>query len=212
MYRYEIMTRIAGRGAIAIIRTGPSERAADLARMVIDAGLDIVEIALTTSAALEAIRSLTREAPDALVGAGSVLDGITARLAIEAGARFLVSPATRPDVIEVGHRYGAAVIPGAQTPTELERAMSRGADAIKIFPASELGIGWLRAVRPVYPDAPLVPTGGIGPENAAGWLEAGAVAVGVGSSLTDGGEPAIEGRVRQVLDAVRAVPDHSSHP
>lgn len=204
MYRFEIMTTIARRGVVAIVRSGSGEEAASLARLVLDAGLDVVEIALTTPDGLEAIRSLTQQVPDALVGAGTVLDGVTARLAVDAGARFLVSPSVHPEVIEVGHRYGAAVLPGAQTPTELERAVSLGADAVKIFPASDLGIGWLRAVRPVYPDAPVVPTGGIGPEVVADWLAAGAVAVGIGSGLTKDGQSHVGERVSAVLEAVRA--------
>lgn len=204
MYRFEIMTTIARRGVVAIVRSRSGEEAARLARLVLDAGLDVVEIALTTPDGLEVIRSLTRQVPDALIGAGTVLDAATARLAVDAGARFLVSPAVRSEVVEVGHRYGAAVLPGAQTPTELERAVSLGADAVKIFPASDLGISWLRAVRPVYPDAPLVPTGGIGPDVVTGWLDAGAVAVGIGSGLTKQGPSHVDERVRSALDAVRA--------
>jgi 2-dehydro-3-deoxyphosphogluconate aldolase / (4S)-4-hydroxy-2-oxoglutarate aldolase len=128
------------------------------------------------------------------------LDAATARLAILAGARFIVSPGLHPGVVETAHRYGAAVLPGAQTPTEVERALSAGADAVKVFPAAQLGPGWLSAVRAALPHAPLVPTGGITPDTAGQWLDAGALAVGVGGALTAGGDTDVTARTRALLD------------
>lgn len=204
MYRFEIMAAVARMGVVAIVRTTSAEDAERVARDVLAAGIDVVEVALTTPSALDVVRTVSRDLPDALVGAGTVLDAASARLAVAAGARFLVSPVVSAEVIEVGHRYGAAVLPGAQTPTELEHALALGADAVKIFPAAQLGIGWLRAIRPVFPHAPLVPTGGIAPGDVAGWLDAGAVAVGLGSALTEGAPTWLAERARVVLDAVRS--------
>lgn len=204
MYRFETLTTIVRCGVVAIIRSDDGEHALHAAREVLDAGMEVVEIALTTPDGLEAIRALRRDRPDAVVGAGTVLDGATARLAVDAGARLLVSPNVSREVIETGHRYGVAVIPGVQTSTELEQALSLGADAVKVFPATSLGIDWLRAIRPVFPEAPLVPTGGIGPDTVTSWVEAGAVAVGLGSALTRPGPTSVAERVQAVREAVAA--------
>ncbi len=137
-----------------------------------------------------------------LVGAGTVLDAPTGRAAILAGARFLVSPAVIPEVIVTGHRYGVPVLPGAQTPIEIQRALEAGSDMVKVFPASQLGPGFISAVRAALPQAPLVPTGGITAGHAASWLTAGAVAVGVGGSLTSGGPAQASERAAELLAAL----------
>lgn len=203
MYRHEITTTIAERGVIAIVRSATATDAVDAARQLLGAGLDVVEVALTTPSGIEAVRTLVEEHPDALIGAGTVLDAAAARLAVDAGARFLVSPSVRRDVIEMAHRYGLAVLPGAATPTEVVEAAELGADAVKLFPASELGLGWLRALIPVHPSVPFVPTGGIGPEAVGDWLSAGAVAVGLGSALTATSSDVVE-QVRAVRAAIAA--------
>jgi 2-dehydro-3-deoxyphosphogluconate aldolase / (4S)-4-hydroxy-2-oxoglutarate aldolase len=203
VYRHEVMARIAAARAIAIVRSDDGQQALEAGRAVLDGGLEVVEIALTTPDGLEAIRALARHDTEAIVGAGTVLDAETARLAILAGARFLVSPGTHPGVLRTGHRYGVAVLPGAQTPTEVEQALSAGADAVKIFPAAQLGSGWLTAVRAALPQAPMVPTGGVTPDSAAAWLGAGALAVGVGGALTSGGPAATTQRTRALLAAIR---------
>lgn len=183
-YRWEASERIARRRLIAIVRHAETAVAEQVGDAVIEAGLDVLEVPLTTPDALGAIERLARRHPGALIGAGTVLDATSARLAILAGARFLVSPSLDGDVLRTGHRYGAAVLPGVQTPTEIVRALEEGADLIKLFPADEHTPGYLKAVRAALPQAPLVPTGGIGADDARAWLDAGAVALGVGGSLT----------------------------
>jgi 2-dehydro-3-deoxyphosphogluconate aldolase / (4S)-4-hydroxy-2-oxoglutarate aldolase len=200
VYRHDVMVRIAAVRVVAIVRADSAGTAEQVGRAVLDGGLDVVEVALTTPDGLEALRVLAADAPDAVLGAGTVLDAATARLAILAGARFIVSPGLHPGVVETAHRYGAAVLPGAQTPTEVERALSAGADAVKVFPAAQLGPGWLSAVRAALPHAPLVPTGGITPDTAGQWLDAGALAVGVGGALTAGGDTDVTARTRALLD------------
>jgi 2-dehydro-3-deoxyphosphogluconate aldolase / (4S)-4-hydroxy-2-oxoglutarate aldolase len=146
-----------------------------------------VEVSLTTPGALAVIEDLTNDAPTStLIGAGTVLDAESARMAIDAGARFLVSPSFDRRMVATAHRYGVASIPGAATPTEIVDALNAGADLLKIFPASNLSPAWIRAVLAALPQAPLVPTGGIGLDDAHDWLDAGAVAVGIGSALTAG--------------------------
>ena len=183
-YRFEVTARIAARRVIAIVRAGDPDVAVAAGDALVEAGIDVLEVALTTPDGLDAIRTLARRHPDALVGAGTVLDAASARLATLAGARFLVAPSLSLDVIAAGHRYGAAVLPGVRTPTEIVAALEAGADLLKLFPADDLGPDHLRALRAPLPQAPLVPTGGIDQDNARAWLDAGAVALGVGSWLT----------------------------
>jgi 2-dehydro-3-deoxyphosphogluconate aldolase/(4S)-4-hydroxy-2-oxoglutarate aldolase len=183
-YRWDITARIVQRRVMAIVRSASAAEAEEVADALLHAGLDVLEVSLTTPGALGAIERLCARHPSALVGAGTVLDAPSARSAVLAGARFLVAPSLSEEVIRIGHRYGAAVAPGCQTPTEIEAALSAGADLVKLFPAGQLGPGYVRAVRAALPQAPIMATGGVGADNAAEWLQAGAVALGVGGSLT----------------------------
>jgi len=193
---------VIGGGVIGIVRTTGADRAVALARQVWAAGIDVVEVALTTPGALTAIETLADELEDTrVIGAGTVLDAASARLAILAGARLLVTPTLVEEVIEVGQRYDVATVIGCSTATELLRATTLGADLVKIFPASLWSPHVLGDLLQALPQLECVPTGGIAPEDAAGWIEAGAVAVGIGSGLTKGDDPAA--RVRTLLSAIR---------
>ncbi|MFF0743929.1 bifunctional 4-hydroxy-2-oxoglutarate aldolase/2-dehydro-3-deoxy-phosphogluconate aldolase [Streptomyces sp. NPDC004111] len=199
MYRWEIVRAVTEQRVFGIVRAGRAEAAVSAAEAVLDAGLHAVEVALTTPRALSAVARLTESRPDALVGAGTVLDGAAARAAVEAGARFLVSPSLHADVVRTGHRYGVPVFPGVATPTEMVRALEEGADALKLFPASAVQPSWLRDVRAALPQAPVIPTGGVTVENAPAWIAAGAVACGMGSALTSGGARQAGERVKSLL-------------
>jgi 2-dehydro-3-deoxyphosphogluconate aldolase/(4S)-4-hydroxy-2-oxoglutarate aldolase len=204
-WRWETSARIARRQVVAIVRCADAASAERVADGVVEAGLDVLEVPLTTPGALGAIERLSRRHPGALVGAGTVLDATDARLAIAAGARFLVSPALSAEVVTTAHRHGAVAIPGAQTPGEVLAALEAGADLVKLFPADEHAPGWLRAIHAALPQAPLLPTGGIGLANAGDWLAAGAVAVGVGGLFTR--DPAQAGaRAAELLAAVAPAP------
>ena len=176
VFRWEVCEAIRSEQIIGVIRAAGPDEAVRLGEAMIAGGLRIVEVALTTPHGLEAIRQLaSRDDDGRLVGAGTVLDGEAAFAAAQAGARFLVAPCVAPEMIRVGHRYGCAVLPGAFTPTEIGYALELGADLVKVFPACDLGAGFVRNVRAVFPQAPLVPTGGITVENLAAFLDAGAV-------------------------------------
>lgn len=202
MYRWEIVRAVTAQRVFGIVRTSGPEEAVRAAGAVLDAGLDAVEVALTSPHALDAIGELTAARPDAFIGAGTVLDAPAARSAVEAGARFLVSPSLHPEVIRTGHRYGVPVLPGVSTPTEMVRALEEGADALKLFPASAVRPSWIQDVRAALPQAPLIPTGGVTLDNAPDWIAAGAVACGMGSALTSGGAEAAGERVTALLDAL----------
>lgn len=200
MYRWEIVRAVTAQRVFGIVRSGSAQEAATGARAVLDAGLRAVEVALTTPGALTALARVRADRPEALLGAGTVLDGAAARAAVEAGARFLVSPSLHPEVIRTGHRYGVPVFPGVSTPTEMVRALEEGADALKLFPASAVGPSWLSDIRAALPQAPVIPTGGVTIEDAPEWIAAGAVACGMGSALTSGGATAAGERVAALLD------------
>lgn len=199
MYRWETVQAVTAQRVFAVVRTAGPDEAVAAADAVLEAGLNAVEIALTTPRALTALARLTETRPGALLGAGTVIDGAAARAAIEAGARFLVSPSLHPEVIRTGHRYGVPVFPGVTTPTEMVRALEEGADALKLFPASTVSPAWLRDVRAALPQAPVLPTGGVSVENAPEWIAAGAVACGMGSALTSGGPRSTGERVAALL-------------
>lgn len=186
MHRWQACSVIAEHKVIGIIRTEDAAAAIRAARAVVAGGVTVLEVSLTTPGGLDAISALRDD--DILLGAGTVLDAASARLACLAGAQFLVSPAVVREVIEIGHLYGVPVLPGAGTATEIVEALRAGADMVKLFPASEVGRGFTRSVLAAIPQAPLVPTGGIDAGNAAEWLASGAVALGVGGSLTQGSE------------------------
>jgi 2-dehydro-3-deoxyphosphogluconate aldolase/(4S)-4-hydroxy-2-oxoglutarate aldolase len=195
--------------ALGIIRVNQAGDLVRIAQALYAGGLSCVEITMTTPGALRAIEEAAGELDGVLMGAGTVLDAATARQAILAGAEFLVTPTLEPDVIEMAHRYGKVVIPGAMTPTEILTAWEMGADMVKVFPASILGPKYLRAVHGPLPQIPLVPTGGITGENAGDFIRAGAAMVCGGSWLVD--KKAVAGgryeflteRARILLEAVK---------
>jgi 2-dehydro-3-deoxyphosphogluconate aldolase/(4S)-4-hydroxy-2-oxoglutarate aldolase len=199
-YRCELAHAMLRQGVVGIVRTDTAETAVAGARLLLEAGLLSVEVPLTNRGALRAIEQLVTEYPGATIGAGTVLDEASAVAAIRAGAKFLVSPNLNPDVVRAANRYGAASLPAAGTVTEILRALESGADAVKLFPGSALTPRWISDVRAAVPQAPLVPTGGISAEDVPAWLEAGAAACGIGSSLTKGTHDEIRARVGKLVN------------
>jgi 2-dehydro-3-deoxyphosphogluconate aldolase/(4S)-4-hydroxy-2-oxoglutarate aldolase len=170
---------------IAVVRFDDGSDVEPVAAALAEGGLRILEVTMTTPGALEAISALATRGHDVIVGAGSVLDPETARIAILRGATIVVSPTFCPEVIELCHRYDVVVVPGAFTPTEILRAWEAGADLVKVFPAGGLGPGYLRELRGPLPGVRIVPTGGVTLESASEFLAAGAFAVGLGGALID---------------------------
>jgi len=179
------MVQLMRTGVLGIIRVDQAEDLVHIAQALQDGGINCVEITMTTPGALRAIEEASEELTGVIMGAGTVLDATTARQAILAGAEFLVTPTVELDVIEMAHRYGKVVIPGAMSPTEILTAWEAGADMVKVFPASVLGPSYLKAVRGPLPQIPLVPTGGITADNAGEFIRAGAAMVCAGGWLVD---------------------------
>lgn len=194
---------IAPERLVAIVRTRDSELAAPLAAAIVNGGISSIELALTTPRALEVIAELvSRFAGRVLVGAGTVRNGSDAASAIAAGARFLVSPDFDEGVLDKARSAQIPYVPGALTPSEVGKILAAGVELIKIFPAVRFGPAYLRDLLAPYPQLRPIPTGGIDFSNAAEFLKAGAVALGVGSALTDGtgrsGLPGVTARTRRL--------------
>jgi 2-dehydro-3-deoxyphosphogluconate aldolase/(4S)-4-hydroxy-2-oxoglutarate aldolase len=201
VYRWEITRAALAQRVFATIRGESYDQAAATADTLLSAGLTTLEISLTTPFALEAVTTLVREVgDDAVIGAGTVLDQVSARMAIDAGARFLLSPNLDEQVLRTGHRYGIPVFPGIATPSEAVRAMELGADALTLYPAIAYSPDWITDVRAILPQAAVLPIGGITVSAAPDWVAAGAVAVGMGSALTDGDRETVTKRLTDLLD------------
>lgn len=186
MDRAALTAQLQARGIIAIVRAGRGGD--DLVRVVeaiVDGGIGCVEVTMNTPGAAEAIAAATARLKglDVLIGAGTVLDREGCQRALAAGAQYIVCPVTTPAVIETAHAADKPVLPGAFTPNEIVHAWELGADLVKLFPATLGGLDYLKAVRAPLPHIPLVPTGGVTPENLHLFLSAGAAAVGVGNAI-----------------------------
>lgn len=205
MNRSEVVSEIQRLGVVAVIRM----KDADKLRAVIDAiaagGVRAIEVTMTVPGAIGLIAKLAPVlSKDILFGAGTVTDATTARAVIDAGARFVVSPVFRPEVIAACHEREIAVAPGCFTPTEILDAHDAGADIIKVFPATALGPQFIKDVRAPLPQVRLMPTGGVSLDNAGDWIKAGAVAVGVGSALLDA-KAIDEGRLDVLTNNARRI-------
>jgi 2-dehydro-3-deoxyphosphogluconate aldolase/(4S)-4-hydroxy-2-oxoglutarate aldolase len=200
-----VSAAIARSGIVAILRAKTADSFAAVADVLVEAGVTALEVTLTSQGAIDALAGLRRQLPATVaVGAGTVLTADEAKASIDAGAEFLVSP-----VLDAGLVAASSVpfYPGTFTPTEIYGAMRAGAPVVKLFPAGNLGPGYLKDVRGPLPGARIMPTGGIKIEDVADWLTAGAVAVGLGSPLIGdaaaGGDlTKLAARARQAVSAV----------
>lgn len=208
MSRISTLRRILDGGVVAVVR---SERAEPLVKAVsalAEGGVTAAEITFTVPDAPDVIREVRRALGDSVVlGAGTVLDAETARIALLAGAEYLVSPVVNPDVIRLARRYDKVVMPGAFTPTEILAAWEAGADVVKVFPADVGGPAYFKALRGPLPQIRLMPTGGVDLTTAEDFLKAGAVCLGVGGSLVEPKAVAAEdfARIRELASQFAAI-------
>ncbi len=178
----KVSQRIVECGIIPVVRAASPDRAVEICREIVAGGIDVLEITMTVPAAVEVIAQMRRELPQALIGAGTVLDARHCERSIEAGAEFIVSPGFHPAVVKTASDRGVLMVPGALTPTEVVHAWQSGCGFVKIFPCS--GPAYLKTLRAALPEVRMIPTGGVSLSNVAEYFRAGAVAVGVGSELT----------------------------
>jgi len=184
MSKSDIIERLVNPGIIAIIRANSSEQLLGAAQALFDGGVTAMEVTMTTPNALQVISDVSKRfGSKVLIGVGSVLDTETCRAAILAGSEFVVTPITRPEVIEMCNRYGKPIASGAYTPTEAITAYEAGADFVKIFPADQLGPQYIKNILAPMPQLPIIPTGGVNLQTVEAFIKAGSVALGAGSSL-----------------------------
>jgi len=184
--RAEAANSIRKSGVLAVVRTRESDRVTPIAEALIEGGLSAIEITTSVPGAVEVLRTLSGALGNrVLLGAGTVLDLETAKRFIDAGARFIVSPVYRRELLQLCHAYDVAVAPGCFTPTEIFDAWEAGSDFVNVFPATSLGPAYFGELRGPLPHLPIIATGGVKLDNVADWISAGAVAVGVGTALLD---------------------------
>jgi 2-dehydro-3-deoxyphosphogluconate aldolase/(4S)-4-hydroxy-2-oxoglutarate aldolase len=183
----EVIRRIEEIGIVPVIRAATVEEATRAVEAICAGGIPIVEITMTVPNAVSAIREVAQQyGNNVLVGAGTVITAAQAESCLRAGAEFLVSPGLSPAVLAVARAAGKLAIPGALTPTELMNAQEHGARLVKIFPCGNVGgAKYLRSLKAPFPNAALIPTGGVNTANAAEFIAAGAFALGVGADLVD---------------------------
>ncbi len=194
-----VLSNIEKSGIVPVIRAEDKSQAINITEAVKEGGIKVLEITMTVPGAISVIKELSdkyRDDPEITIGAGSILDGETARNAILAGAEFIVGPSLNREMIEVANRYQKVVIPGAMTPTEVVKAMEAGADVVKIFPAALFGPKIIKAIKGPIPQARLLPTGGVNHDNVKEWFKAGSFAVGAGSAIVKGAEEGDFDKVR----------------
>lgn len=198
----EIISKIKDAGLVAVVRAENSEQAFRITEACIEGGVAAIEITFTVPGAHDVIKDLSSRyrSGEIIIGAGTVLDPETARIAILSGAQYVVSPCLNVETVKLCNRYQIACMPGAMTIKEMVECMENGADIVKVFPGELFGPSIIKAIKGPLPQAPLMPTGGVSLDNVKDWIKAGAVAVGVGSNLTGGAK---KGDYASITDIAR---------
>ena len=179
--------RMLDGGIVPVVRASSADDALKIVDAIREGGIETIEITMTVPDAIRAMETVAKELGDeVLLGAGTVLDAETARMAILSGAEFIVGPCVSEELVKICKRYAKIVIPGAMTPTEILRAWEMGADIVKVFPAGALGgPRYIKAIKAPLPQVLLNPTGGVSLENAGEFIKAGASIISVGTALVD---------------------------
>lgn len=187
MTKERVIERIKDKGIVAVVRAENSEKAFDIVEKCIAGGIDAIELTFSVPYAHHVIEDLSRKYGDEIVlGAGTVLDSETARIALLSGAQYIVSPHFNAEVTKLCNRYRTASMAGVLTITEAVTAMEAGVDVLKLFPGDLSGPRFIKDIKGPLPWVQIMPTGGVDADNVGEWIKAGAVAVGAGSCLTKG--------------------------
>ncbi|MFN3283735.1 MAG: bifunctional 2-keto-4-hydroxyglutarate aldolase/2-keto-3-deoxy-6-phosphogluconate aldolase [Pseudothermotoga sp.] len=199
-----IIERIIDSGIVAVIRADSPSKAVEMCRACREGGIVAIEVTFSVPHAVEVIQQIDREMGDQiLLGAGTVLDPYTAKIAVEAGAKYIVAPNLSEETALLCNKHRIPYIPGVLTPTEIVKALELGVPLIKLFPASAVGPSYIKAIHGPLPQARLMPTGGVELENVKEWIKAGAAAVGVGGGLTKGTKDQIVEKARKFVQLVK---------
>lgn len=186
MKKINILTKIAECGVVAVVRADSKVEAVNISEACVEGGIQGIEVTFTVQGADEVIKELAalyQDNNDVVIGAGTVLDATTARIAILAGAQFVVSPAFDQETASLCNLYQVPYMPGCMTLTEMKRALEAGVDIVKLFPGSAFGPDFVKAVKAPLPQINIMPTGGVSLDNVEQWIKNGCVAVGVGGNL-----------------------------
>lgn len=200
MKKITILTKIAECGVVAVVRAESMEEAIAISEACVKGGINGIEVTFTVQGADVVIKELTtlyKNNNDVVIGAGTVLDSTTARIAILAGAQFVVSPAFDAETAKLCNLYQVPYMPGCMTVTEMKRALEAGVDIIKLFPGSVFGPEFVKAVKAPLPQVNIMPTGGVDLGNVEEWIRNGCLAVGVGGNLV---APAKTGDFAQITE------------
>ncbi|MFZ2322390.1 MAG: bifunctional 4-hydroxy-2-oxoglutarate aldolase/2-dehydro-3-deoxy-phosphogluconate aldolase [Ignavibacteriaceae bacterium] len=205
MSREEILKKIIEYGVVAVVRTKQPDKLIKIIEAIYAGGIKSIEITMTVPHALKMIEQVSKLVNDEIIlGVGSILDSNNAQRAIDAGAKFVVSPIFNKEIIITSHNNNVPAMPGTFTPTEIFNAQEAGADIIKVFPADVLGMSFFKSIKAPMPHLRIMPTGGVTLDNAGDWIKAGACAVGVGSALLDG-QAIEENNFRKLTDNAKRI-------
>lgn len=197
--KIETLKKIEEVGVVAVIRAENPETAEKISRACIEGGIPAIEVTFTVPVADKVITSLKDKFSndELIVGAGTVLDSETARIAILAGAKYIVSPAFDLDTVKLCNRYQIPYMAGCMTVNEMIKAMEAGTDVIKLFPGSAYGPDIIKAIKAPLPQVPIMPTGGVDLDNVDQWIKNGCIAVGAGGKLTGGAKTGDYNRITE---------------
>lgn len=202
MHKYTVLNQLHKNYLVAVVRGESQEDAVHMIDQIIEGGIKNIEVTFTTPGAEAVIKHLNESySEDVVVGAGTVLDSITARIAILNGAKYIVSPDFNREISEVCNLYTIPYLPGCGSVTEITQALKSGVDVVKVFPGDVLGSSFIKAVHGPIPQVALMPSGGVSIDNMDEWLKQGAFAIGIGGGLTKGAE---NGRDPVILDNTKA--------
>lgn len=203
----KILKKITDIGIVAVVRSETIEEGIRISKACVEGGIPAVEVTYTVPGATEVIKALKEQftSDELVIGAGTVLDAFTARIAILAGSEFIVSPAFDEETAKLCNLYQVPYMPGCMTITEITKAMQYGADIVKLFPGSVFGPSFVKAVKAPLPQANIMPTGGVSLENIDEWFKNGVVAVGVGGKLASGSSEDIIAIAKAFVEKIKEI-------
>lgn len=205
--KHETINKIIDTGIVAVIRGESIEEGIRISKACVDGGILAVEITYTVPGATEIIKTLTQTFPEdqLIIGAGTVLDAITARIAILAGAKYIVSPSFDEETAKLCNTYQIPYMPGCMTINEMTKAIQYGSDIIKLFPGSAFGPSIIKSIKAPLPQINIMPTGGIDLKNIDTWFDNGVTAVGVGGKLASGTSESITETAKLFINKIKEI-------
>ena len=203
----KILKKITDIGIVAVVRSETIEEGNRISKACVEGGIPAIEVTYTVPGATEVIKALKEQftSDELVIGAGTVLDAATARIAILAGSEFIVSPAFDEETAKLCNLYQVPYMPGCMTITEITKAMQYGADIVKLFPGSAFGPSFVKAVKAPLPQANIMPTGGVSLENIDEWFKNGVVAVGAGGKLASGSSEDIIATAKAFVEKIKEI-------